>query len=68
MARPHLSIVMQSVSDPDAKRPTKRSRSSEDEENNDLGSGAPCMTITFSLNDEKGALAKVLKPFEVGKT
>ena len=59
-------------SDSDAPRPTKRSRSSEEEENNayipDLSNGAPHTTITFSLSDEKGALAKVLKPFEVGKT
>lgn len=56
-------------SDPDAPKPPKRSRNSEDEEANayipDMSNGVPHMTITFSLKDEKGALARILKPFDV---
>lgn len=56
----------------DQPKPAKRSRSSdEDMEGNayipDLTNGTPHMTITFSLKDKKGALARILKPFEVKK-
>ena len=58
--------------EPNGPRPAKRSRSDdngeEEEAKNayipDLSDGSPHMTITFSLKDEKGALARVLKPFE----
>ena len=54
--------------DADGPKPPKRSRSSEGDEANayipDLSNGVPHMTITFSLRDKTGALAKVLKPFE----
>ena len=58
-------------SEPEVPRPNKRSRSCENDDSNnayipDLHNGAPHVIVTFSLNDEKGALAKVLKPFEVG--
>ncbi len=55
--------------DPDVPKPAKRRRNSEEDDANayipDMCNGAPHMTITFSLRDKKGALAKILKPFEV---